>query len=307
VFGKKVSSEVIKTIGDYKEVSFRSLIQGNIKALPGVTGLLDILFTAGIKVALVSSTPRENIEMILGTLHLKKYFPVIVSGDDVTVGKPDPQGYLMGANRLGVNPAACVVIEDAIVGIQAARAGGMKCIAAATTHPAAVLTEADLVVNHLTDISLRDIINLERNKESTMERSLVLIKPDAMKRQLAGAILARLQEKGLKLIGLKLLHMDEALAKRHYAVHAEKPFFKDLVAYIISTPIVAMAFEGNNAIETIRKTMGATDPNKAEKGTIRADFGLDIQNNAVHGSDSLENAIKEIKLFFKDSEILATY
>jgi nucleoside-diphosphate kinase len=136
-----------------------------------------------------------------------------------------------------------------------------------------------------------------------MERSLVLIKPDAMKRNLAGAIIARFEQRGLKTIGLKMLHMDEALAKRHYAVHEGKPFFNDLVKYIISTSIVAIVFEGENAIELIRKTMGATDPKKAEKGTIRADFGLDIQNNAVHGSDSPENAIKEIKLFFKDKEI----
>jgi nucleoside-diphosphate kinase len=132
-----------------------------------------------------------------------------------------------------------------------------------------------------------------------MERSLVLIKPDAMKRNMAGAILARFEQKGLKTVGLKMLHMDEALAKRHYAVHEGKPFFNDLVKYITSTPIVAIVFEG----ELIRKTMGATDPKKADKGTIRADFGLDIQNNATHGSDSPENAAKEIKLFFKDKEI----
>ena len=136
-----------------------------------------------------------------------------------------------------------------------------------------------------------------------MERSLVLIKPDAMKRHLAGAIISRFEERGLKTVGLKMLHMDEALAKRHYAVHEGKPFFGDLVKYIISTPIIAIVFEGENAIELIRKTMGATDPKKAEKGTIRADFGLDIQNNAVHGSDSPENAGKETRLFFKDKEI----
>jgi len=140
-----------------------------------------------------------------------------------------------------------------------------------------------------------------------MERSLVLIKPDAMKRHLAGAILAKFQEKGLKMIALKMLHMDAKLAKRHYAVHEGKPFFNDLVAYITSAPIVAIVFEGNNAIELIRKTMGATDPKKAEKGTIRAEFGLDIQNNAVHGSDSAENAAKEINLFFAGSEIHADY
>ena len=136
-----------------------------------------------------------------------------------------------------------------------------------------------------------------------MERSLVLIKPDAMKRNLAGAIISRFEESGLKTVALKMLHIDEGLAKRHYAVHEGKPFFEDLVKYIISTPIVAIVFEGENAIELIRKTMGATDPKKAEKGTIRADFGLDIQNNAVHGSDSPENAAKEIRLFFRDREI----
>jgi len=140
-----------------------------------------------------------------------------------------------------------------------------------------------------------------------MERSVVLIKPAAMKRHLAGAILAKFQEKGLKMIALKMLHMDAKLAKRHYAVHEGKPFFNDLVAYITSAPIVAIVFEGNNAIELIRKTMGATDPKKAEKGTIRAEFGLDIQNNAVHGSDSAENAAKEINLFFAGSEIHADY
>ena len=124
-----------------------------------------------------------------------------------------------------------------------------------------------------------------------------------MKRNLTGAILDRFEQRGLKTIGLKMLHMDEALAKRHYAVHEGKPFFSDLAKYITSTPIVAIVFEGENAIELIRKTMGATDPKKAEKGTIRADFGLDIQNNATHGSDSPENAAKEIKLFFKDKEI----
>lgn len=136
-----------------------------------------------------------------------------------------------------------------------------------------------------------------------MERSLVLIKPDAMKRRLGGIIISRLEQKGLRVVGLKMLHMDEALASRHYAIHADKPFFKDLIEYITSTPIMAVVFEGEGAVEVIRKTMGATNPAKAEPGTIRRDFGLDIQQNTVHGSDSLETAEKEIKLFFKDSEI----
>lgn len=141
----------------------------------------------------------------------------------------------------------------------------------------------------------------------TIEKSLVLIKPDAMKRHLAGAIINRFEQRGLTIVGMKLIHMDEALAKRHYAVHQGKPFFDGLIEYITSTPVVAIVFQGENAIELIRKTMGATDPAKAEKGTIRADFGADIQNNAVHGSDSPENAAKEITLFFKKSEIYGAY
>ena len=136
-----------------------------------------------------------------------------------------------------------------------------------------------------------------------MERSLVLIKPDAVRRRLGGTIISRLEQRGLKVVSLKMLHMDEALASRHYAIHADKPFFKDLIKYIISTPIIAVVFEGEGAVEVIRKTMGATNPAKAEPGTIRRDFGLDIQQNAVHGSDSLETAAKEIRLFFKDSEV----
>ncbi len=136
-----------------------------------------------------------------------------------------------------------------------------------------------------------------------MEKSLVLVKPDAMQRQLAGAILGRLQAEGLRLTALKMLHMDKALAGRHYAVHKEKPFFGELVEYITSTPIVAAVFEGDNAVERIRQIMGATDPAKAAPGTIRKDYGLDVQRNATHASDSPENAAKEIALFFEKGEI----
>jgi nucleoside-diphosphate kinase len=136
-----------------------------------------------------------------------------------------------------------------------------------------------------------------------MERSLVLIKPDAMERGLAGAIINRLERQGLKLVGLKMLHMDEALAKRHYAPHQDKSFFQSLVAYISSAPIVAAVFEGEGAIELIRKAMGATDPAKSEVGTIRGDFGLDIERNTIHGSDSVETSEREIRLFFSEDEI----
>jgi nucleoside-diphosphate kinase len=137
-----------------------------------------------------------------------------------------------------------------------------------------------------------------------MDKTLILVKPDAMERNLGGAILARLEAAGLRIVALKMLHVDEALANKHYAVHAGKPFFKDLIAYITSYPIIAAVFEGDNVIETARKTMGATDPKKAEAGTIRKDFGLDIQRNSVHGSDSLENAAIEIKLYFTTKEII---
>jgi nucleoside-diphosphate kinase len=136
-----------------------------------------------------------------------------------------------------------------------------------------------------------------------MERSLVLVKPDAMQRGLAGAIIARLQSKGLKLVALRMLHMDRPLAERHYAVHAGKAFFNDLVDYITESPIVAAVFAGEGAVARIREAMGATDPAKAAPGTMRKDFGIDLQRNAVHGSDSPENAEKEIKLFFKKGEI----
>ncbi len=136
-----------------------------------------------------------------------------------------------------------------------------------------------------------------------MERSLVLIKPDAMERGLAGAIISRLQGEGLKLTAVKMLHMDKALAGRHYAIHKDKPFFKDLVEYITSTPIVATVFQGEGAIERIRKIMGSTDPAKASLGTIRQKYGQDVQRNSTHASDSVENAEKEIALFFTKKEI----
>jgi nucleoside-diphosphate kinase len=138
-----------------------------------------------------------------------------------------------------------------------------------------------------------------------MERSLVLIKPDAMERGLAGVIIGRMQGAGLKLIGLKMLHMDKALAEKHYAIHKDKSFFKDLVDYIISTPIVAAAFEGDNVITRIRQLMGATDPSKADAGTIRKDYGLDIQRNSTHASDSPENGEIEIANFFKKNELFS--
>lgn len=137
-----------------------------------------------------------------------------------------------------------------------------------------------------------------------MERSLVLIKPDAVQRGLAGVIISRLEKRGLKIVAMKMLQVDEALAQRHYAVHQDKAFFNDLVKFIISSPIIAAVFEGERAVEIVRQTMGATDPSKASSGSVRGDFGMDIQQNLVHGSDSVENAAKEISLFFSQEQIL---
>ena len=137
-----------------------------------------------------------------------------------------------------------------------------------------------------------------------MERSLVLIKPDAIQRGLAGAIISRLERRGLQIVAMKMLQMDKALAQRHYAIHQGKAFFNDLVEFITSSPIIAAVFEGEKAVETVRQTMGETDPAKASPGSIRGDLGMDIQQNLVHGSDAAENAQKEISLFFSPEEIL---
>ncbi len=136
-----------------------------------------------------------------------------------------------------------------------------------------------------------------------MEKSLVLIKPDAMQRGLAGAIVARLEQSGLKLVAIRMLHLDKTLAQDHYSVHKNKPFFDDLVNYITSAPIIAAVFQGEKVVAVSRKIMGATDPAKAEAGTIRGDFGLDIGRNSVHGSDSAETAEEEIRRFFSEDEI----
>ena len=136
-----------------------------------------------------------------------------------------------------------------------------------------------------------------------MERSLVLIKPDAIQRGLAGEIISRLEKKGLKIVAMKMLHMDKNLAQRHYAIHKGKVFFDDLVNFITSSPVIAIVLQGKNAVEIIRQMMGETDPAKAYSGTIRGDFGIDIGHNLVHGSDSLENASKELDLFFSADEI----
>jgi nucleoside-diphosphate kinase len=135
------------------------------------------------------------------------------------------------------------------------------------------------------------------------ERTLVLCKPDAVQRGLVGRVISRLEEKGVKIVGLKMMEVDEALARRHYQEHVQKPFFSDLVSFITSSPVVALAVEGENAVEVVRSLMGATNPQKAVPGTIRGDFGLSLTKNLVHGSDSLASAERELALFFSAEEI----
>ena len=136
------------------------------------------------------------------------------------------------------------------------------------------------------------------------ERTLVLLKPDAVQRGLVGTIISRLEGRGLLLAAMKLLHMDQALASRHYEAHVERPFFPGLVDFITSGPLVAMVLQGPNAVEMVRNTMGATNPIQSAPGTIRGDLATDIGRNLVHGSDSLEAAQREIALFFEESEIV---
>ena len=136
------------------------------------------------------------------------------------------------------------------------------------------------------------------------QRTLVLVKPDGVKRRLVGEIISRFESRGLELVGLKVIQIDEDLAKRHYAAHAEKTFFPGLVEFITSGPVVAMALEGEFAIELVRQSMGSTDPLKAFPGTIRGDFGISVESNIVHGSDSQTSAKKEINLFFKPEELI---
>ncbi|MSQ61258.1 MAG: nucleoside-diphosphate kinase [Dehalococcoidia bacterium] len=138
-----------------------------------------------------------------------------------------------------------------------------------------------------------------------MERTLILVKPDAMQRGLAGEILSRFERRGLRIIGLRLLQVDEALAKRHYGMHEGKPFFTQLVSYICASPIIAAVLEGTNAIDAARQTMGATNPVQAAPGTIRGDLGIEISRNLVHGSDAPESAEREIGLFFGDGGLVA--
>ena len=137
-----------------------------------------------------------------------------------------------------------------------------------------------------------------------MQRTLVLVKPDAVQRGLIGEVLSRLERRGLRFAAIKLMLVSEALAGRHYAEHRGKPFYEGLVRFITSSPIVAAVVEGEDAVQIVRATMGATDPARADAGTVRGDLALSIGQNIVHGSDSPESAAREIELFFSRDEIV---
>jgi nucleoside-diphosphate kinase len=136
------------------------------------------------------------------------------------------------------------------------------------------------------------------------ERTLVLVKPDGVQRGLIGDVIARVEDKGFRIVAMKMLRMDEGMARQHYAEHVDKPFFGELTAFITSGPLVAMVVEGPEAVAGVRQMMGATDPAASAPGTIRGDLGLTIGMNIIHGSDSIERAGAEIRLFFADGELL---
>jgi nucleoside-diphosphate kinase len=136
-----------------------------------------------------------------------------------------------------------------------------------------------------------------------LERTFIAIKPDGVQRGLVGEIIGRFEAKGFTLVGLKLLVASQELAEKHYGVHKERPFFKDLVSFITSGPLVAMVWEGDGVVASARKIIGATNPLTAEPGTIRGDFAVSIGRNIIHGSDAIETAQNEISLWFSDAEL----
>jgi nucleoside-diphosphate kinase len=139
---------------------------------------------------------------------------------------------------------------------------------------------------------------------NSLERTFLMIKPDAVQRGLVGVIIAKLEAKGFKLVGLKIIQVDRALAEEHYVEHKGKGFFEPTVQYIMSSPVVAMVWEGKNIVAMAREMMGATNPANANPGSIRGAYGMDISRNIIHGSDSLTSAEREINLYFKPAELL---
>lgn len=137
-----------------------------------------------------------------------------------------------------------------------------------------------------------------------MERTLVLVKPDGVQRGLIGEVIARFERRGLRLVAAKFMQVSKELAETHYAEHKERPFYKGLVEYITSAPVMAMVWEANNAVVTVRQTVGSTKPEEAAPGTIRHDFGLEIGRNLIHASDKPETGVREVALWFKKEELV---
>lgn len=138
-----------------------------------------------------------------------------------------------------------------------------------------------------------------------MEKTLVLVKPDGVQRGLVGEVMARLERRGLRLMGAKFMQVSKELAEKHYAIHKGKPFYEGLIAYITSAPVMATVWEGPNAVAAVRQTMGDTRPTEAAPGSVRHDFGLEIGRNLTHASDSVENGVKESELWFKPTELVS--
>lgn len=137
-----------------------------------------------------------------------------------------------------------------------------------------------------------------------MERSLVLVKPDGVQRALIGEVISRLERRGLRLVGAKFMQVSRELAETHYAIHKGKPFYDGLIEYIISAPVMAMVWEGPNAVAAIRQTMGSTRPTEAAPGSLRHDFALEVGRNLTHASDTVENGEKEVSLWFEEDELV---
>ncbi|MDH7571729.1 MAG: HAD family phosphatase [Armatimonadota bacterium] len=160
LFGRPLPEEQADELSEYKESVYRKLAAGRLRPLPGAVELLHALRRDGFKVALGSSTPRSNVQVILDTIGIRHCFNAVVTGNDVTHGKPHPEVFLKAAERLQLPPARCVVVEDAVVGVDAARAAGMRCLAVTTTHPREKLAHADRVVDCLTEVSANDLREL---------------------------------------------------------------------------------------------------------------------------------------------------
>ena len=141
--------------------------------------------------------------------------------------------------------------------------------------------------------------------EAVLEQTFVFVKPDGVQRSLIGEIIARLERRGLKMVGAKFMAVSQELAEQHYAIHKGKPFYEGLLKYVTSAPVMAMVWEGPKAVEAVRQTMGATRPTEAAPGSVRHDFGLEVGRNITHASDSVENAQKEIALWFKSDELVS--